>query len=160
MPKQTDEELAVVSAKQKLVAARAKRDAALDEVRVMSEAAIAKTVSEAATRNKELQKAYDVAEIAMLADIAAAEKAQADATARQLSSDSAVALPDLGVVRAEAIQLVRDLQSLPQPEDPGESAAFDARVRLAQEAQKRAEDDYAAALNAIHSDHLTELTKG
>lgn len=160
MPKQTDEELAVVSAKQKLVAARAKRDAALDEVRVMSEAAIAKTVSEAATRNKELQKAYDVAEIAMLADVAAAEKAQADATARQLSSDSAVALPNLGVVRAKAIQLVRDLQSLPQPEDPGESTAFDARVRLAQEAQKRAEDDYAAALNAIHSDHLAELTKG
>ncbi len=97
--------------------------------------------------------------LAAEADVLAAERAVTVANARQLSEEKAAALPDLAMAVSKAVQRVRDINSEKTPPGATGAAQYDARLRLAQEAQARAERDYREALEAIHSDHLATLVE-
>lgn len=104
---------------------------------------------------------FESDKISLEGDLLKVQQALQDAQAHTLSVDSAAKLSDLGLARSRAIQLVRDLPDVAPGKDASadEHIAYDARLRLAQEAQRRAEADYNDALASIQSDHLMELLK-
>lgn len=91
------------------------------------------------------------------AGLEAAQKALESAKAARVSQECAAQLTALGAARSKATQAVRELRSLSTPADPIEIAAYDAKLRLAEEAQRRAEEDYSKALACIQSEHLMSL---